>query len=127
MEKILCETDELNGSSYVKFPLTSPAILNIENGDDKFCFNWSILAHLHPCNNSLLNRVSNYRQYFDELNIESSDFTNGSKFNDMRKYEKLNSLFLNIFELSIYQGQNKRRHELIPIENKKNQTESFIY
>ena len=42
-------TGELNGSNYVKIPLRSSAILNIEN-DDKYCFLWSILAHLHPCN-----------------------------------------------------------------------------
>ena len=39
-------TGELNGSSFVKIPLRSSAILNIQN-DDKYCFIWSILAHLH--------------------------------------------------------------------------------
>ena len=39
------KTQELNGSNYVKLPLRSNAILNIQN-DDKYCFIWSILAHL---------------------------------------------------------------------------------
>ena len=51
----------MNGKSYLKIPLRSAAILNIEN-DDKYCFNWSILAKLHPCNNNHPNRVSNCRQ-----------------------------------------------------------------
>ena len=98
------KTKELNGSSYVKIPLRSSAILNIEN-DDKYCFLWSILAHLHPCQNSHPNRVSNYRQYFNELKIEGIDFTNGFKTSDVVKFEKLNSLSINIFELKFYQDE----------------------
>ena len=51
------------GSNYVKIPLRSNAILNIEP-NDKYCFLWSILAYLHPCNKNHPNRVSNYTQYF---------------------------------------------------------------
>ena len=43
------KSGELNGSNYVKFPLRSSALVNIKN-DDKYCFVWSILASLHPCN-----------------------------------------------------------------------------
>ena len=42
------KTGELKGSSNVKNPLRSSAILNTEN-IDKYCFLWSILAYLHPC------------------------------------------------------------------------------
>ena len=52
------KTGELNGSNLVKIPLRSNAILNIET-NDKYCFLWSILAYLHPCNNNHPNRVSN--------------------------------------------------------------------
>ena len=54
-------TGELNGLRYVNIPLTSSAILIIGN-NDKYCFLWSILAFLHPCNNNHLNRVSNFIQ-----------------------------------------------------------------
>ena len=54
------KTTEMNGSNYIKIPLRSNAILNIEN-NDKYCFLCSILAYIHPCNNNHLNRVSNYR------------------------------------------------------------------
>ena len=50
------KTIEMNGSNYVKIPLRSNAILNIEN-NDKYCFLWSILAYLHPCKNNHPNRV----------------------------------------------------------------------
>ena len=52
------KTDELNGSSYVKIPLRSSAVLNTEN-DDNYCFLWSILAHLDASEKSHSNRVSN--------------------------------------------------------------------
>ena len=45
------KTGEMNSRSHVKIPLRSSAVLNIEN-DDKCCFLCSILAKLHPCNNS---------------------------------------------------------------------------
>ena len=57
------KTDELNGSSYVKFPLRANASLNVQN-NDKYCFIWSVLASLHPSKNDHPNRVSNYIQYF---------------------------------------------------------------
>ena len=41
------KTNEMNGSNYIKIPLRSNAILNVEN-NDKYCFLWSILAYLHP-------------------------------------------------------------------------------
>ena len=119
------KTTEMNGSNYVKIPLRSNAILNIEN-NDKYCFLWSILAYLHPCNNNQPNRVSNYRQYFNELNIQDFDFTNGFKCSDVHKFNKLINLSVNIFELNFYQDQNQWKHKLIPIEISKNETDRVI-
>ena len=89
----------MNGSNYVKMPLRSNAILNIEN-NDKYCFLCSILAYLHPCNNNHPNRVSNYTQYFDELNIQGFDFSKGFRCSDVHKFNELNNLSVNIFELN---------------------------
>ena len=86
----LYKTGELNGSSYVKIPLRSSALINIKNYD-KYCFIWSILPKLYPCDNDHPNRVSNYRQYFDQLNFEGSDFNNGFRCSDVHKFEKLNT------------------------------------
>ena len=47
--------------SYVKKPLRSSGLKAIEN-DDKYFFNCSILAMLHPCENDHPQRVSNYRE-----------------------------------------------------------------
>ena len=58
MKTSFYKTGELNGSSYVKIPLRSNALINIQS-DDKFCFIWSILASLHPCDNDHPNRFSN--------------------------------------------------------------------
>ena len=52
---------ELNGTSYNKIPLRSSAVLNIQNNDE-YCFIWSILASLYPCENTHPSRVNNYLQ-----------------------------------------------------------------
>ena len=119
------ETTEMNGSNYTKIPLRSNAILNVEN-NDKYCFLWSILAWLHPCNNNHPNRVSNYRQYFNELNINGFDFTNGFRCSDVHKFNELNNLSVNIFELNFYQDQNQWKHKLIHIEISKNNSDRVI-
>ena len=80
-------TIEYNGSSYVKIPIRSSAILTIQN-DDNYCFRWSILSHLHPCENSHPNRVSNYRQNFNELNTDGFHFDNGNICSDVYIFEK---------------------------------------
>ena len=98
------ETGVLNGSNYVKSLLGSSAILNIEN-NDKYCFLWSILAKLYPISDSRnghAKRVSNYRQYFNELNIEGFDFVNGFNCSDMYKFERINNPSNNIFEINFY-------------------------
>ena len=119
------KTIEMNGSNYIKIPLRSNAILNVEN-NDKYCFLWSILASLYPCNNNHPNRVSNYKQYFNELNIQGLDFSNGLKCSDIHKFNELNDLSVNIFELNFYQDQNQWRHKLIPIEISKNNSDKVI-
>ena len=113
------KTTEMNGSNDIKIPLRSNAILNVEN-NDKYCFLWSILAYLHPCNNNHPNRVSNYKQYFNELSIQDFDFTNGFKSSDVHKFNKLNNLSINIFELNFYEDQNQWKYKLILIEISKN-------
>ena len=119
------KTGELNGSNFVKIPLRSNVILNIQN-DDKYCFLWSILAYLHPCIINHPNRVSIYKEYFIELNIDGFDFTNGFKCSDVHKFNQLNSLSINMFELIFYQDQNKWRHKLVPIEVSKNNSDRVI-
>ena len=119
------KSTELNGSSYVKIPLRSNAILNIQN-NDKYCFIWSILASLHPCENTNPSRVNNYLQYFNELNFQSFDFTNGFKCSDNHKFNDLNNLSVNIKELNFYQDGDKWKHNLIPSEISKNESDKVV-
>ena len=95
----------MDESSYGEISLRSAAILDIEI-EDEFCFLWSILASLHPCNNNHPNRVSYFRQNYDELNIDGFHFTNGLKCSDVHKIENIKNLSVNIVELSFSQNQN---------------------
>ena len=88
------KTGEMNGSSYVKNPLRSSVMLSIQNFD-KNCLVCSVLVYLHPIadsRNDHPKRVSNYRHFMFDLNIQGFDSSN--KFNcfDVRKFEKLNNL-----------------------------------
>ena len=105
--------------------MRSNPILNIEN-NDKYCFLWSILAFLHPCNINHPNRVSNYRQYVNELNIQGFDFSKGFRCSDVHKFNELINLFVKIFQINFYQDQNQWKHKLIPIENSKNDSDRVI-
>ena len=120
------KTTEMNGSNYIKIPLRSNALLNVEN-NDKYCFLWSILASFYPCNNNHPNRVSNYRQYFNELNVQGFDFSKGFKCCDVHKFNELNNLSVNIFELNFYQDQNQWKHKFIPIKVSKNDSDRVIH
>ena len=119
------KTSELTGSNYVKIPLRSNAILNTGN-NDKYCFLWSLLAYLHPCNNNHPIRVSNYKQYFNELKIIRFDFTNGFKCSHVHKFNELNNLSVNIFDINFYQDQNQWKHKLRPIEVSENDSDRVI-
>ena len=105
--------------------MRTSAILNVEK-NDKNCFLWSILAYLNPCKNNHPNRVSNYIQYFNELNLQGFDFTNGFKCSDVHKFNDLSNLSINIFELNFYRDQKKWRHKLVPINVSKNDLDRVI-
>ena len=119
------KTTELNGTSYVKNPLRSNAILNVQN-NDKYCFIWSILASLHPCENNNASRVNNYVQYFNELNFQNFDLTNGFKYSDVHRFNELNNLSVNIYELNFYQDEDKWKHNRLPIEISKNGSDKIV-
>ena len=55
-----------------------------------------------------------------------SIFSDGFKCSDVKKFEKLNSLTTNIYELNFHQDYNKWKHKLIPIEISKNDSDEVI-
>ena len=54
--KKFCKTSELKGTSYLKIPIRSSAITNIED-DAKYSCLGSVVAHLHPCENTNPNSI----------------------------------------------------------------------
>ena len=115
----------MNGSKHVKNPLRSSTLLISEN-DIKYCFLWSILASLQPCEKNHPNNITNCRQYFNEINIHGFDFTKGLKCINKHRFQELNILPLNIFETKAYQDQNKRKPKIIPIEISKNDSDKVV-
>ena len=74
----------------------------------------------------LIQKVKKYLQYFIESNIDGFDLTNGIKCSDTHRFEKLNSLSINIFELNLYRDKNKWKHNLRPIEINKNESDRVV-
>ena len=60
------------------------------------------------------------------MNIQDFDFSNGFKCSNVHKFNSLNNLSVNIFELIFYQDHNQWKHKLIPIEISKNDSDRVI-
>ena len=84
------------------------------------------MAYLHPCQNDHPNRVSNYKQYFNELSIIVFDFVNGFKCSDIHIFETLNNFSNNIFELNFCQDKIKWKHNSTPNEISENDSDKVI-
>ena len=70
--------------------------------------------------------MTNYKPNLNELNIDGFDFSNGFKCSDVHKFNEINNLSVNIFELNFLQGQNQWKHKLIPFEISKNGSDRVI-
>ena len=64
---------------------------------DQFCFLWCILAHLYRVDDNK-NITSIYEMHINKLNIQGLQFP--MKVKDIPKFEKLNNLNVNVFELT---------------------------
>ena len=85
--------DPILGSSYI--PLLKKigdkkAIVNVQNKDNR-CFEYSVLAAIHPSTNSHPERVKQYKKHIGELDFTGIDFP--VKLHDIPKFEKNNPLY----------------------------------
>ena len=60
------------------------------------------------------------------MNIQDFDFSRGFRCSDVHKFNELNNLSVNIFEINFYQDQNQWKHKLIPIEISKIDSDRII-
>ena len=108
---------DIQASSYIELPekyKNNKSIINIKN-DDQFCFLWCILAHLFPVEDHK-NRTSSYSMHTNKLILNGLEFP--MKIKDIPKFENLNNLNVNVFELT--------RTVLTPIHINKNYLQSQI-
>ena len=91
--------NDIKASSWVELPekdKSKKSKKNIKN-DDQFCFLWCILAYLYPVEEHK-NRTLNYSMHMNKLNLEGLEFPVKGK--DIPKFENLNNLHVNVFELT---------------------------
>ena len=102
IEEIILEIHKVNdiqASSYIELPpkyKKNQSIINIKN-NDQFCFLWCILAYLFPVEDNK-NITSKYVIHMNKLNLKGLEFR--MKVKDIPKFEKLNNLNVNVFELN---------------------------
>ena len=107
--------NDIQASSWVELPekyKNNKSIINIKN-DDQFCFLWCILAHICPVEDHKL-RTSSYSMHFNKLKLKGLEFP--MKVKDIPKFENLNNLNVNVFELT----NSVRSSALTPIHISKN-------
>ena len=91
---------DIQASSWVELPgkyKDSKSIINIKNNDQYCCFLWCILAQLYPVENHK-DRISKYIIHLNKLNLKVLEFP--MKVKDILKFENLNNLNINVFELT---------------------------
>ena len=110
------KVNNIQASSWVELPekyKNNKSIINIKN--DQFCFLWCILAHLFPVEDHK-NRTSSYSMHTNKLILNGLEFP--TKVKDIPKFENLNNLNVNVFELT--------NSVLTPIHINKNYLQSQI-
>ena len=97
----LSKSKKTKAGSYFKTPEVlqyKKAIVNIKNTDDK-CLEWCLLAYKHyeDINNKDKNDPKHYKKYYNELNIPKDIKYPIDIQHDIKKYEKLNDIKINVF------------------------------
>ena len=90
---------DIQASSYIELPpkyKKNQSIINIKKYD-QFCFLWCILAYLFPVEDNK-NITSKYVIHMNKLNLKGLEFP--MKVKDIPKFENLNNLNVNVFELT---------------------------
>ncbi|CAB4382040.1 unnamed protein product [Rhizophagus irregularis] len=94
VEKIFIEISQFQpptGVGHIPLPkdlATKKGVVNPANDDDK-CFQWAILAALHPVEKNA-ERISKYKEYVNELNFEGIKFPVQADEVILRRFERQN-------------------------------------
>ena len=102
IEEVILEiykVNDIQASSYIELPgkyKDNKSIINIKN-KDQYCFLWCILAQLYPVENHK-DRISKYIIHLNKINLKGLEFP--MKVKDIPKFENLNNLNINVFELT---------------------------
>lgn len=102
------------GSSYIDLPThikNKKCCINVQNNDDK-CFKYAILSALHYKDIKRdHDRVSNYRQYENELNFDGINFPVNALSYPI--FEQFNKIPINVFGLDVKSEMNNYEIEYV--------------
>lgn len=107
LEVNINKLNAMRGSSYLPLPeqiKKKHACVNVKNRDDK-CFMWAVLSALHPIEKNP-DRVSHYKKFEKELNFKDIEFPVSVR--NIRKFEKLNNISINLYMLKLKKKKIQR-------------------
>ena len=90
--------EPMGASSYIPTPMSKygkKAIINVQNTEDHRCFEYSVIAALHPAKDHP-ERTSNYEQYMGQLKACNPSMT----IDDIPKFETANELSISVYTMA---------------------------
>lgn len=102
----------IKASSYIPLPkeiVLKHAVINVKN-NDSYCFGWSVISALFPTNHNS-DRTSSYPNFHNHLNFEGIEFP--IKLRDIKKFEELNQISINVYGLESIFENNKLEYEVV--------------
>ncbi|XP_050498751.1 uncharacterized protein LOC126884985 [Diabrotica virgifera virgifera] len=114
-----------NGSSYIKIPeqiQKRHACINIKNYDQN-CFYWAIISSLYPAKIHT-ERTSAYPYYSTALKTE--DLEAPMPLSHITKFEKINTISVNVYALELNQVKEKQFYEVVPARLTQNKLDRHV-
>ena len=122
----LSKSKKTKAGSYIQTPEIlkyKKAIVNIKNMNDDKCLEWCLLAYKHyeDVNNKDKNDPKHYKKYYNELNIPIDIKYPIDIQQDIKRYEKLNDIKINVFA---YENNDKDFSNLQTLYNSTKRNEN---
>ena len=115
-------SNKTRGGSYIKTPAiigNKKGCVNIKNVNDNMCIKWCLLTQKYYdqiTHNKKL-ETSTYKKYFDEI-VQPKDITYPIDIQtDIKKFEKLNNIKINVFEYNGSYTGDYDRNNIVTLYN----------
>uniref|UniRef100_A0A6P7FDE5 Uncharacterized protein LOC114329202 n=1 Tax=Diabrotica virgifera virgifera TaxID=50390 RepID=A0A6P7FDE5_DIAVI len=114
-----------NGSSYIKLPeqiQKRQACINIKNYDQN-CFYWATISSLYPA--KIHKELTSSYPYYSTV-LKTEDLEAPMSLSHITKFEKINSISVNVYALELNQVKEKQFYEVVPARLTQNKLDRHV-